>query len=374
MTELRAPLLTYCTNIHPGEAWADVLRNLEEHLLAVKAQVSPDTPFPVGIRLSNRAANELDPRESGRFRDWCERHDCFVLTVNGFPYGQFHGGVVKEKVYSPDWRDPARGAYTKRLADLLADWLPVGVEGSISTAPIAFKPLFDPADWPPVRRNLMDVLEHLDRIHQDRGVKIVLALEPEPCCVLETMPEVVALFERMSFPQSLSDLVGVCFDCCHQAVEFEEPAASLQLLAEAGIPIGKVQVSSSLRARGEEIGQLEGFAEPTYLHQVVARAGDGTLRRYTDLPHFAQEKAEPPDECRVHFHVPVFADHLGHCGTTRFFLEDILPRLDPVIPLEIETYSWDVLPGELRQGPVAKSIVRELEWVKETIDATDRGH
>jgi len=355
-------VLTYCTNVHPGESWRDCRSNLESHFLAVKEAVSPGRRFPIGLRLSGRAARELDANEARRFLGWCEEHDCYVLTVNGFPHGRFHGAGVKEKVYEPDWRDPERAAYTKRLADLLAGWLPDGVPGSISTVPVAFKRLFDPRDWSQVRRNLIDVLVHLDGIQQSRGVRIVLALEPEPLCVLETTGEVLEFFERMAFPPPLADLAGVCFDCCHQAVEFEDAGQSLRLLRESGIPIGKIQISSSLRAVGDEIQALRRFDEPVYLHQVVARAPDGSLRRFEDLPAFFAEDPRA-EECRVHFHVPIFAAHLGSCGTTQFFLEEILPRIGPEIPLEVETYSWDVLPDELRSESMVESIARELEWV-----------
>jgi hypothetical protein len=356
-------VLTYCTNIHPGESWADVQRNLRSHVLRVKEAVSPERAFPIGLRLSHRAASEVDPDEASRFHDWCREQDCFVLTVNGFPYGRFHGVDIKEKVYAPDWRDPERAAYTKRLADLLAQWLPEGVDGSISSVPVAFKPGFEASAWPRVRRNLIDVLEHLDALRQERGVRILLALEPEPRCVLETTSEVLAFFERMALPSSLADLAGICFDCCHQAVEFEDAGESLRRLEEAGIPMGKLQISSSLRAVGPEIAALGRFDEPTYLHQVVARTKDGDLRRYDDLPVFLEESPADIEECRVHFHVPVFAEHLGSCGTTQFFLEEILPQVDPGIPLEVETYSWDVLPPELQTGSVAEAVARELEWV-----------
>jgi hypothetical protein len=356
-------VLTYCTNIHPGESWADVAANLNSHLLDVKAAVSPGRSFPIGLRLSHRAAREVQGDESRRFQDWCRQHDCFVLTVNGFPHGRFHGPGVKEKVFAPDWRDPERAEYTKRLASLLADWLPKDVVGSISTLPIAFKPHFQEGDWPQVRRNLIDVLENLDVLRQQRGVRIVLALEPEPRCVLETTSEVLDFFARMAFPSALADLAGVCFDCCHQAVEFEDAEDSLRRLEQAAIPIGKVQVSSSLRAVAGEIDALVRFDEPTYLHQVVARTRDGTLHRYNDLPDFMGEHPKGVEECRVHFHVPIFAERLGICGTTQLFLDDVLPLVDAAIPLEVETYSWDVLPPELRVTSIAEAIARELEWV-----------
>jgi len=357
-------VLTYCTNIHPGEAWVDVLSNLESHALPVKQAVSPDRAFPLGLRLSNRAALEIDAREARRFQDWCEEHGCFVPTLNGFPHGQFHGAGVKEKVYLPDWRDPARAEYTVRLAELLAEWLPEGTPGSISTVPIAFRSHFDPRELPEVRRNLLVVLEVLDRIRHERGREIVLCLEPEPRCVIETTPEAVAFLEELELPAALSGLLGLCYDCCHQAVEFEDPAESLGLLSQAGVRIGKVQVSSSLRARAGQIAGLRRFDEPTYLHQVVARRADGSLERWDDLPLFLAEPSLAAfEECRVHFHVPIFATDLGDCGTTRFFLENALPGLDAAIPLEVETYSWNVLPPELQTATVTESIVRELEWV-----------
>lgn len=364
-------MLTYCTNIHPGEAWADVLGNLEAHLPTVKEAVSADSPFPLGLRVSGRAAEELDPDRARRFRDWCDEHDCFVLTVNGFPYGRFHGAGVKERVYLPDWRDPARSAYTRRLADLLAGWLPAGLTGSISSVPVAFKPAFREEDWPAVRRHLLETLEHLERIRQEQGVEIVLALEPEPGCVLETTADALSFFERLQLPSPLSELAGLCFDCCHQAVEFEGPADCLAALDAAGVRIAKLQLSSALCARADEIRELMRFDEPSYLHQAVARTRDGELRHFLDLPDLAVALnaggGDELEECRVHFHVPIFAAHLGCCGTTRFFLEEILPLLSNGIPLEVETYSFGVLPSELRSGSVAESVVRELLWVKQEL-------
>ena len=370
-------MLTYCTNIHPGESWPDVLANLESHALPVKRAVSPERPFPLGLRVSGRAAEEVDPAEAKRFRDWCDAQGFTVPTLNGFPHGRFHGAGVKERVYLPDWREPERVRYTQRLADLLAVWLPEGAVGSISTVPVAFRRGFANAgdaasasseDWRRVRVHLLAVLEHLERLRQDRGIEIVLALEPEPRCVLETTPEAVAFFERMDFPPPLADLAGVCFDCCHQAVAFEEPAWALDTLARAGVRIAKVQVSSALRAVGAEIGNLGRFDEPVYLHQAVARDAEGVLHRFEDLGDFVRAGIAA-EEARVHFHVPIFAGHLGPCGTTRAFLEAALPRLDEGTLLEVETYSFDALPAELRMGSVGESIVRELEWVRSLREA-----
>ena len=363
--------LTYCSNIHPGESWADVMRNLESHVPAVKQAVAPDAGFPLGLRISSQAADECGEAQIAEFHRWREAHGCHVLTVNGFPYGAFHGRAVKQAVYAPDWRTEERVRYTVRLAELLSRLATADAPLSISTVPVAFKPTFATGDWGAVRRNVLAVLTHFDRIRQRGGPTIRLAIEPEPMCVLERTDEAVDFFARMDLPASLSDLLGLCLDCCHQAVEFESPADCLGRLRAAGIAIAKVQVSSALRALHHEIPALLAFDEPTYLHQVVARTQDRELRRFADLPELARHLETHADieECRVHFHVPIFLEHLGPCGTTRFFLEDLLPRLDPQVPLEVETYSFHVLPPALRRDTVGESIARELMWVKEVIGA-----
>jgi sugar phosphate isomerase/epimerase len=358
-------VITYCTNIHPGEGWQETERNLATHLLAVKRAVSPDRPFPIGLWLSHRASQEIDAGAAEAFGRWCLENGCFVPTINGFPYGLFHGASVKEKVYLPDWRSRERAAYTMRLADLLDQWLPEGVLGSISTVPVGFRSRIGPADHGAIRQNLLDVVEHLDGLKQAGGREIVLALEPEPGCLLETTAEAVRFIERLALPGHLRESLGLCFDCCHQAVEFEEPAESLGLLRQAGIRLGKVQVSSALRVQNGDPRVLARFCEPTYLHQTVVRQPDGTLCRYGDLPEAMQRhRAGEGQEWRVHFHVPVFLDRTRDAGTTRFFLEQFLPLIDETVLLEVETYTWDVLPPELRAKSVAESIGREIQWVE----------
>lgn len=364
--------LTYCTNIHAGESWMDAMRNLELHALAVKQAVSAQAAFPLGLRISAQAAQELDDVKIAAFRDWCEKHDCHILTVNGFPHGAFHGRSVKQAVYQPDWRHPERLRYTCRLADLLSRMATVQCQLSISTVPIAYRPDFTDDGWPAVRAHVITALTHLDRIRQRGGPMIRLALEPEPMCVLETISDAVGFWNRMDLPEALSDLLALCLDCCHQAVEFESPASCLQMLSEACLPIAKVQVSSALRASSpQEIAGVLTFNEATYLHQVVARTREQEFLRFEDLPAFARclQERQDVEECRVHFHVPIFLDHLGVCGTTRFFLEDLLPRLAPDVTLEVETYSFEVLPLALRRDTVSASLARELTWARQALHA-----
>lgn len=375
MSEFPSRPITYCTNIHPGEGWADTFAALQRYVPAVKAALSPGLLFPIGLRLSRRAAMELDEGENQRFTAWLRRNDCYVPSLNGFPYGSFHGERVKEQVYLPDWRSPDRTAYTVRLADLLAGWLPEGMTGSISTVPIGYKGALGWEDLPAVRRELTAVLSHLAELRQARGREIVLALEPEPGCLLETTDEVCRFFELLALPDEMRSLIGICYDCCHQAVEFEDPADSLAGLAAAGIRLAKVQVSSALSLTAPASELLDRFDEPCYLHQVVVRDRNGEIHRYPDLPDArSRHPAAPGDEWRCHFHVPIFIAGIGECGTTRPFLEAILPLLPPDVLLEVETYTWGVLPPELRGESVTESIVRELRWLEARILATNRRH
>jgi hypothetical protein len=370
MSKIPGRLITYCSNIHPGDSWVETFTALRQHVPAVKAAVSPEQPFPIGLRLSQRAAVELTTGENRRFTDWLRENDCFVPTVNGFPYGSFHGERVKEQVYLPDWRRPERAAYTICLADLLAGWLPEGMTGSISTVPVGLKGGFSEQDLTAVRQQILTVLSHLQALRQDRGVRIVLALEPEPGCLLETTDEVCDFLAALALPPDLRDLIGVCYDCCHQAVEFETPAASLARLAAAGVRIAKVQVSSALRLLAPTPAALKPFDEPRYLHQVVVRSRNGDLSRYQDLPEaIARHPVAAGDEWRCHFHVPIFVAEAGGHGTTRSFIEEILPLLPPELLLEVETYTWEVLPPELRSGSVTASIIRELQWLEAQLDA-----
>ena len=388
--------LTYCTNIHAAEAWPDVLAGLKAHLPEIKAGVAPGvapgTPLGVGLRLANAASEALeDPAAFEELRALLEDGGYYVFTLNGFPYGTFHGRTVKDGAYRPDWSEPSRLAYTDRLARQLAALLPEGMEGSLSTVPGTFKPWAE-GRVPAIIENLLRHAAQLVRLERETGKTVVLALEPEPYCLLETMAETVAFFETGLFGSQaearLAELaglsraqagvalrrhLGVCYDVCHAAVEFEDARQSLAALHRAGIAIAKLQLSSALRIAAVEArtaAQLESFDEPVYLHQVVARQA-GALTRYLDLPEaLAEIGRNQGAEWRIHFHVPIFLAEMQDFGTTQGFLREILAlhRESPVSAhLEVETYTWDVLPERYRDLGMAAAIARELNWVKERL-------
>jgi sugar phosphate isomerase/epimerase len=390
--------LTYCSNIHPGETWAEVRANLERYVPSVRDQVAPGQPFGVGLRLSAQAASDLSRVPVlEELRDFLARNDLYVFTVNGFPYGKFHGARVKEGVYLPDWRNDERLRYTDELADLLAKLLPDGLQGSVSTVPGAFKPAVqDERDAQRIAENLYRHVAHLVELKRRTGRHIALALEPEPCCYLETVDETVEFFNRYLFrgpalaglseltglskadaATAMHDHIGVCLDLCHAAVEFEDPVGCVKQLQAAGIGIPKMQISSGLRLAELSTRALDGlrqFDDPVYLHQVVETGPDG-LTRYLDLPQAMRSlegRGHQGREWRVHCHVPVFLDDLGYFSSTQAFIRDVL-RLHNQAPvsdhLEVETYTWNVLPEHLRAGGMDQAIARELTWVREELSA-----
>ncbi len=381
--------LTYCTNIHAGEPLEEVMASLARHLPAIKAQVAGEQPFGVGLRLGHSAASGL--RESGamaQLKRFLADGNYYVFTINGFPYGAFHGRAVKEDAYKPDWSDPQRLAYTDQLADILSELLPAGQDGSVSTVPCTFKPWAE-GRLEAITEHLIRHVAHLVGIAGRTGQTIALALEPEPYCYLETIEETVAFFNDRLFGRkgvarlaALTGLsagaaeaamrrhVGVCYDVCHAAVEFEDPKASIGQLRASGILIAKLQLSSALRVAvfdEDSVRQLAAFAEPVYLHQVVQKS-NGSLRRFVDLPQaLAESGSAAGAEWRVHFHVPVFLEQMTHFGTTQSFLAAILAlhRAEPISRhLEVETYTWDVLPPSYRSADLSSAIARELNWVK----------
>jgi sugar phosphate isomerase/epimerase len=381
--------LTYCSNIHPGEDWPAVRHLLAERVPAVKARLAPERDMGIGLRLGADAAAALDDASArGELIEVLRTHDLEVFTLNGFPYGPFHGTPVKAEVYQPDWRTDERLAYTDRLADLLATLLPAGGFGTVSTVPGTFKPLAAGHEAAMAAR-MVDHVAHLVELRARTGRTVALALEPEPCCFLETIAEAIDFFERHLFADAavarlaersgltrgeardaLPRHLGLCYDVCHAAVEWEDPAASFDALAAAGVPVLKLQLSAALRldhVSPEGRAALAAFDEPTYLHQVVARTGDGALRRDVDLPEaLARGAAADGEAWRVHFHVPIFIDTIPPFATTQDFLRAVLARhrARPIAPhLEVETYTFDVLPAALRGVAVEDAVARELRWV-----------
>jgi sugar phosphate isomerase/epimerase len=365
--------LAYCTNIHRGEDWTQTFDSLNRFTLDVRRRVCPREPYAIGLRLSDQAARELSvPAALDAFRRWLDANNAYVFTINGFPFGRFHGGRVKEQVYAPDWTTRERLEYTNRLFDLIAALVPPGVEGSVSTLPGSFKEFIRGEDQlAAIRKNLWACADHIARLAERTGRDLHLGLEPEPLGLFETTPETVAFFERLAAERPgdarLLRHIGVNYDTCHLAVEFEEPADAIARLQRAGIRISKLHLSSALKVRPTEDTRraLAAFADDVYLHQVVARSPQG-LRRFKDLDLALAAPVGDADEWRIHFHIPL------HCPATPLFdntadhLLGILALLkkNPALctHLEMETYTWEVMPAEMKNRSVTDQLVSEYDW------------
>jgi sugar phosphate isomerase/epimerase len=342
--------LTYCTNIHPAVGWEAVLESLRAHAPALKARLSPDAPFGIGLRLSGAESAELLEGDAlARFREWLDAEGLYVFTLNAFPHGTFHGAPVKADVHAPDWRSEERVAYTLRMAEILAALLPDGVDGTISTNPLSYAPWVDDDAVDACTRNVRRVSEALE------GTRITLAIEPEADGVLATVDDLIRWW-----PDGL-DNVTACFDACHSAVAYEEPEAALDALDAAGIRVGKAQLSAALIVPSRAHQELRAFADPIYLHQVTER---GSHRSWPDLPEALADDGRG-EEWRVHFHVPIFVERYGALMSTQEHLERCIRRVRTP-HLEIETYTWDVLPADLKASSV-DSIAREYEWVLDVL-------
>ncbi len=373
--------LAYCTNVHPGRDLAATRAALEEHAVAVKARYSPDQPMAVGLWLAAEPARELleNPIELASFARWLADEGLVPCTFNGFPYGDFHQAVVKHRVYEPAWWSEGRARYTQDLARILDALLPAGVVGTISTLPLGWPPGGDAVGL--LRRaaeQLEVVVEFLRRLESESGRRIVLCLEPEPGCLLQSSRDVVEFFESYLWPRRESDWwshhLGVCHDICHSAVMFEPQVEALQRYRESKITIGKVQISAAVRMwlegftleeRAAQRGELAAFAEDRYLHQTVWRSESGETRFFADLPSaLADPDGLEQSEWRTHFHVPVFLKQFGRLETTQDDIERFLSALgkDEVLHFEVETYAWSVLPEELREASLAEGIAREMAW------------
>jgi sugar phosphate isomerase/epimerase len=374
--------LAYCTNIHRGENWAQTFESLQIHTLAVRDSVAAGQPYAIGLRLSEVAARELSvPATLGNFQQWLADENCYVFTINGFPFGNFHGTRVKEQVYVPDWTSPERLEYTNRLFDLIAALVPEGVEGSVSTLPGSFKEFItEPAQEQAVRDNLWKCVEHIAALSERTGKALHLGLEPEPLGYFETSAETISFFDqlRAEHPNDarLDAHLGVNYDTCHLAVEYEEAADALGAFRTAGIRISKLHLSAALKVTpdADTRARLKSFEEDVYLHQVIERQPDGTLTRHRDLD-VALAAETNADEWRIHFHIPLHSPNGEWFASTRDHIDGVLDvmQADPTLcsHLEMETYTWEVLPAEMKNRTVVEQLINEYDWTLVQLRARD---
>lgn len=386
--------LTYCLNVHPGETWAEHRESIQTAACAVRDRLGWRQPFGLGLRLGARAAAELDdPATLREVAGFLAALDLYAFTINGFPYGAFHHTRVKENVYAPDWADPRRADYTLRLARILAGLLPDGVPGSISTVPGTYRRWEQPGTVARIAVNLAAVAASLSALEEETGRRIVLALEPEPDCLWDESDQIVRFFQgellrhggpqvvaqRQTTPARAEDIlrryVGVCLDTCHQSVLFEPPADALRRLRAAGIAVAKIHVSAApiFATTAMALEQARAFVDSCYLHQSCLASSAGQ-QRFPDLPEAIAAAAAlaGEGELRTHFHIPlVVAGGPGfrssRCELDTRFWEQV--TAGAAAHVEVETYTFAVLPPELRRLPLVESLAAELAWTQRQLTA-----
>ncbi|MBC7966492.1 MAG: metabolite traffic protein EboE [Fuerstia sp.] len=394
MTLSRLPL-SYCTNVHPGRTVAEVMDGLTTYSAEVQRQL--DFPMAAGLWLSASVVRELteNSEQMEQLAQVLWQHDLCCYTLNTFPYGDFHSERVKEQVYLPDWASFERIGYTEQCAAILGQLLPEGGEGSLSTVPLGGRMNSHDADFHAVCfSHLIRLAKYLHQIYETTGRRIRLGLEPEPMCEMSgtaewTLPVFAHLFaqaEALGCEPLVREYIGACFDVCHQAVEFEDVADSIEQFVQYGIRINKVHITNAVELLNpsENVAgrqALRQFVEPRYLHQTYARFADGRIEKRLDLT-LKDIQRQPADEFmqaeswRVHFHVPIFAETLGALRTTR---EDLAAALRKVATLsyapqlEVETYTWPVMPGETAADspPLADRIAQELRSAADLLGAAN---
>ncbi|MGF0169014.1 metabolite traffic protein EboE [Streptomyces sp. Marseille-Q5077] len=372
--------LAYCTNVHPAETLDGVLAQLRDHCEPVRRRLGRDR-LGIGLWLAKDAAHALvtDPSALRRLRTELDRRGLEVVTLNGFPYEGFGAEEVKYRVYKPDWTDPERLEHTTALARVLAGLLPDDVtEGSISTLPLAWRTAYDKQGAETARTALLTLAQRLDALRELTGRDIRIGLEPEPGCTVETTGDAIAPLTAIGH-----DRIGICVDTCHLATSFEDPHTAMDTLAEAGVPVVKSQLSAALHAEHPHLPDvreaLAAFDEPRFLHQTRTATAAG-LRGTDDLGEALKGDALPDAAAwRAHFHVPLHAAPAAPLTSTLPVLKAALTRLvggaHPLTRhLEVETYTWQALPAELRpraRSQLVDGIAAELTLARDLL--TDLG-
>ena len=385
--------LTYCSNIHSGEDWKSHFENIKKYVPRIKKQVSPNKSFGLGLRLSNLASKELNFRNNLiDFKNWLDQENIYVFTMNGFPYGDFHGKKVKDLVHEPDWTSQKRIDYTKRLFDQLAYLLPKKINGGISSSPISYKLWFknnDDKNKALIKgaENMLEIVIYLYQIEKKTRKYLHLDIEPEPNGLLENSDDVINFFQNFLYPigikkiksklklnekkakECIQKYLTICYDICHFSLAYEDPIHTFNKFKTYQIKVGKIQVSSALKIifnkNNENIiwNSLKKFDEPIYLHQVTEFKND-KVKTFKDLPElFSNQKSFK--ELRAHFHVPIFLEKFDYLYSTQDHILKVIDyiNIDKTLceHLEIETYTWEVLPSSLKTE-IASSIIREIEW------------
>ncbi len=368
-------VISYCMNVHPGEDLASARQAVETVAAPLSAALAKEGNFALGLRFGASAARALrEPATARDFAALLRRHQLTIIGANGFPFGAFHGKAVKTAVYEPDWGDPRRLAYTSDLFCALSHLPAASMDGhcvSVTTVPLAYDRGQGISEA--IFSNLCAMALFLRKLEGFTGLRMCLALEPEPDCLLESAQDTIDFFERLwqhpDWNPLYRDFIGICFDTCHFAMNYEDPQNALRQIVAAKIPIMRIQVSAALEfSQYATAEDLSAFIDGVYLHQTRRREEDASLRCFPDLtPEIFPELLGRRG--RIHCHVPLAWEGIGRLGSTRNTLTPAFWRYvrSGGWPVEVETYTYHVLPDAFRERTLSEMLLADLRWVCEQL-------
>jgi hypothetical protein len=369
--------LSYCLNAFDFSGdWKMSLNRVDSIFSKVreKSLISSKEMLGLGFWTSSNFLKLMQCDENiGYLQKFLKSRNYFISTVNAFPYGVFHNQPVKDKVYLPNWLNEKRVEFTIKAAVFLQKFLPENGIGSISTLPGAYKLHIKSSDHKIMKQiadNLEKVAESLAYIYEATGKKIRLGVEMEPDCIWETPEEFVGFYNNyLSAFKYAPEYIGVCYDTCHQELIESTPGAGLRIFLNNDIPIVKIQLSAALEIQNIEFFKnIKNFDEHVYLHQTRIFNNHGEIsEKFIDIPCL-KTMSEEDAILKCHFHLPIFWDEKG-----KFFAsarKELLKTLDflkknPNIcqDIEIETYTYNVLPDCINNNDITSAVVNEYKWV-----------
>ncbi len=368
--------LAYCSNVHAAEDAAGIVAQLGRFAAPVRERLGASR-LGIGLWLAADAARELraDPDALGALRDALDEGELEVVTFNAFPYRGFHAPVVKEAVLPPGLdRRGARRLHPRcrgalRRAPARRHRRGVGLDDAARLARG-----WSDADAAAARERFAGLAGQLADLERTTGRTIRVGIEPEPSCVVETIDEAVDAL-------SVSTRTGSAWRSTPAITRSPSTIRPMRWMRSSAPACGSSSASSRApcapRRRGSAAGRrrLEEFVEPRFLHQTrEPRSSPGQVHGTDDLPEALAGGLPAEREWRVHFHVPV---HEGGPETTQAELQAWMAALvgrpaARVHHLEIETYTWTVLPEDRRpvgEGGLIDGLTREVAWTRDQLTA-----
>jgi hypothetical protein len=370
--------LSYCLNAFDFTSdWKYTLTEIDRCFNTVREMsgFSSDKMTGLGFWTSEFFLELMrDPDNFRYLQEFLEKRNYYISTVNAFPYGVFHNQPVKDKVYMPNWLNEKRVDFTIKAAEFLEKFLPDGGSGSISTLPGAYRRHIRDYNGDSLRliaRNLEKTAEYLAYLYEKTGKKIRLGIEMEPDCIWETPDEFAGFYKKYMLPNRYSrEYIGVCYDTCHQELIENGPGAGLEILERYEIPVVKIQLSAALQIQnGAKFADIKEFDEPVYLHQTrIFNEKNGTIcETFSDIPELRSYSGDDVT-LKCHFHLPLFwdSDNTSFKSARKELLAVIrYIKANPGFcrDLEIETYTYSVLPDCVDFRSIGSAVSKEYDWV-----------